>query len=124
MLYFKQYIDDIVLIWLWEEDTSAWDAFKSDLKLGILTWEVNEPSSLVDFLDMTLFIVDGHIETCTYQKPMNLYLYLSPSSAHTRGVMKGTIFGLLPRYKAQNTHRSDCIFFTALLLCRLLARGW
>ena len=95
MLYFKQYIDDIVLIWLWEQDNSAWEAFKNDLKFGVLTWEVHEPSMSVDFLDMTISIVDGHIEMRTYQKPMNLYLYLPPLSSHTRGVIKGTIFGLM-----------------------------
>ena len=123
LLYFRRYIDDIILIWL-SENAADWEAFKNDLGFGILTWAASELSSSVDFLDMTISIVDDRIETRTYQKAMNLYLYLPPSSAHTRGVIKGMIYGLMSRYKSQNTHRKDYIFFTTLLFRRLLARRW
>jgi len=73
---------------------------------------------------MTILIIDDRIETRTFQKAMNLYLYLPPSSAHTRSVIKGLIYGLMSHYKAQNTYRRDYIFFTMLLFCCLLACGW
>ena len=123
-LYFKRFIDDIFGIWLLD-DTTAWLDFKRDLNnFGILTWDINEPSLTVDFLDLTISIQNGKIETKTYQKDLNLYLYLPPTSAHPRNCIKGTIYGLIGRYYANNTHREDYISFVSLLYQRLLARGW
>ena len=55
---------------------------------------------------------------------MNLYLYIPPASGHSRSIIKGTIFGLMSRYYAANTHRHDYIYFTKLLFQRFLNRGW
>jgi len=123
LLYFRQYIDDILLIWLWE-DAADWEAFKNNLGFVILMWDADKLSTSVNFLHMMIAIVNDRIKTRTFQKAINLYLYLPPSSAHTRGVIKGMIYGLMSCYKAQNTHRRDYIFFTTLLFRRLLARGW
>ena len=123
-LYFKRYIDDIFLIWL-VDDSSAWDDFQADLNnFGILKWEVNALGKSVDFLDLTLSIVGDKLESRTFQKKMNLYLYLPPSSAHSPSIIKGTIFGMINRYYAHNTHRRDYISFVKLLYTRLLNRGW
>ena len=44
---------------------------------GILKWEFREPIYKVDYLDLTFTLKrDFCITTKTYQKPMNLYLYL------------------------------------------------
>ena len=55
---------------------------------------------------------------------MNLYLYLPAASAHPRSCLKGTIFGLVQQYYAQNTLRSDYIHYVVLLYRRLMNRGW
>ena len=55
---------------------------------------------------------------------MNLYLYLPPPSAHSSGVTKSTIFGLMSRYHAQNTYRKDYLHFVVRLYTHLLERGW
>ena len=76
MLYFKRFIDDIIGIWL-IDDTSAWDDFKKDVNdFDILTWEIGNLGMSVDFLDLTLTINGESIDSCTFQKAMNLYLYL------------------------------------------------
>ena len=119
LLYFKRYIDDIIAIWL--GDAAAWSNFVANLNnFGILKWEVEKPSLSVDFLDLTLTLVDGKIETKTFQKPLNLYLYIPPTSNHPPGCLKGTIFGLIGRFFASNTHRKDYIRFVALLYARLI----
>ena len=124
LIYFKRYIDDILGISVFE-DASTWEEFKADVSnFGILTWTFEEPSQQVNFLDMTLSIVGDHIESRTYQKKMNLYLYIPPASGHSRSIIKGTIFGLVTRYYAQNTHRRDYIHFVKLLFQRFLNRGW
>jgi hypothetical protein len=123
-LYFKRYIDDIFGIWL-VDDSSAWTDFQDDLNdFGVLTWEVGALVKSVDFLDLNITIIGNHLEYRTFQKEMNLYLYLPPSSAHSPSIIKGTIFGLMSRYYAHNTHRRDYIHFTKLLYTRLLDRGW
>ena len=67
----------------------------------------------------------NRIETRTYQKPMNLYLYIPQASAHPKETIKGMIFGELRRYKVQNTKREDYLDMVVhLLFLRIKARGW
>ena len=42
----------------------------------------------VDFLDLTITIKDGKVMTKTFQKAMNLYLYIPSQSVHPDGMMK------------------------------------
>ena len=94
-LYYRRFIDDIVGIWLWDNST-AWNDHIADVNnFKILTWEFEPLGDSANFLDLTLTINNGKIDTRTYQKEMNLYLYLLPSSAHSPSVLKGTIYGLL-----------------------------
>ena len=126
LLYFRRFIDDIFGIWI-GNSTTDWSAFCNDVNtFGVLTWDIydQELSSSVDFLDLTLFIEGSKISSKTFQKKMNLYLYLPSSSAHPISCLKGTIYGLLSRYHAQNTYRDDYLYFVRLLYRRLLARGW
>ena len=124
LLYNRRFIDDIIGIWVGNH-TDEWEAYKADLNnFGILTWEVGPLSREVDFLDLTLRIEDGRIVSKTFQKPLNLYLYLPPSSSHPPGCIKGTIYGLVGRYYAQNTFRHDYIYFIQQLYRHLLDRGW
>ena len=128
LLYFKRFIDDIFGVWTGNV-TSDWDRFCEDVNdFGILTWDItnddHRPSNSVDFLDLTLSIVDGKIVSKTFQKKMNLFLYLPASSAHPQGCIKGTIYGLIGRYYAQNSYRKDYIYFVTTLYRHLLDRSW
>ena len=93
---------------------------------GKLTWDTKRQqlSNQVTFLDLTLTIKGGHIISTTYQKEMNLYLYLSFASEHPLGCIKGTVYSLINQYYAQNTHRKDYVRFISLLYRRLCDRGW
>ena len=124
LLIFLRFIDDIFGVWA--GNAAAWESFKRDVnKFGILTWEIDEPSTSVDFLDLTISITqDGRLTTKTFQKAMNLYQYIPPHSAHPPGMMKGIVYGLLRNYYAQNSNKSDYIHMAVLLLRRLVARGW
>ena len=66
LLYFKRFIDDIIGIWLVEDDSTTWTNFKADVNdFGILTWEIEEPGMSVNFLDMTLTINGSKIDSRT-----------------------------------------------------------
>ena len=83
------------------------------------------PSTSVDFLNLTLSIKGNKIVTRTYQKKMNLYLYIPPASAHPTGCIKGTIYGLIRLCYAQNTYRHDFLRLIQLLYRHhLINRGW
>jgi hypothetical protein len=82
----QRFIDDIFAIWLFEPGENQatcqpWKEFCADLKFSRLTWKVTKPSQHAIFLDLNLYIVGNQIRTSTYQKALNLYLYLPGSSA-------------------------------------------
>jgi hypothetical protein len=126
LLYFKRFIDDIFGIWIGTTE-DQWHEFCTDIdNFGILTWDIKQQrrSQSVNFLDLTLTIEGSRVISRTFQKDLNLYLYLPPYSAHPPGVLKGTLFGLIRRYYAQNTYREDYVRMVRLLYHRFIQRGW
>jgi len=97
LLYFKRFTDDIFGIWIGNTTTEC-ENFCDDIdNFGILKWDIKQQklSSTVNFLDLTLTIRGGTIYSKTYQKEMNIYLYLSFASAHPQDCIKGTVYGLV-----------------------------
>ena len=69
-----RFIDDIIGIWVGDPRGMEWKEFKKDVSnFGILTWTFEEPSKLVNFLDLTISIEGNGIVTKTYQKELNLW---------------------------------------------------
>jgi hypothetical protein len=95
LLYYLRYIDDILGIWLPPKDEpDNWENFKNQLdNWGNLKCKVEQPSNQTTFLDLNINIKDSTISFSTYQKPLNLYLYLPPLSAHPPSCLKGLIKG-------------------------------
>ena len=73
---------------------------------------------------MTLSIQFNRIITRTYQKKMNLHLYIPPVSEHPPCNIKGTIFSLVRRYLKQNTYLKEFVYFVGLLYYSLILRSW
>ncbi|KAL7541267.1 hypothetical protein ACHAXR_010762, partial [Thalassiosira sp. AJA248-18] len=96
LIFYKRLIDDGFGLWNDRGNPEAWTNFCNDVNNfvgGKLKWEIEERSREVNFLDITITINElNQIETRTYQKPMNLYLYIPQASAHPKGVIKGMIF--------------------------------
>ena len=125
LLIFLWFIDDMFGIWLDDGNATTWPAFKRDVDdFGILTWEFEELSTSVDFLDLTISIEGSSLTTKTYQKSMNLYQYIPPQSAHPPGMIKGIIFGLMRNYYLQNSKQRDYHQMATKLFSRFVARGW
>lgn len=130
LLYYRRFIDDVLAIWIPpphssdSSASSAWTKFKSDLTFGILEWETEDLAHSVNFLDLTISIDHEHrLQTRTFQKAMNLYLYLCPSSAHPPGVLKGLIFGSVRRFWLQNSDPKDYCKVIQDLYQHLCSRG-
>jgi len=112
-------------IWIPQEESPGltWTDFKNRLNnWGVLKWTIEEPSTHTTFLDLNIDINGSSITFSTFQKPLNLYLYLPPLSAHPPGCLKGLIIGELKRYWLQNTTENfeDLV---SKFLKRLVARG-
>ena len=104
LLYFKRYIDDIIIIW---DDSGqySWNTLVQDLKFGILEWEAKAPSYSINFLDLNIKInKKGIIQTKTYEKELHLHNYLPAHSCHPQNVAKGLIIGFFIRYWLQNSN--------------------
>ena len=99
LLYFKRFINDGLGIWLGEAD-AEWDSFINEVdNFGKLRWTNTGLMTEVDFLDLTIQIDDHrNVRTKTFCKPMNLFLYIPPRSAHPPGVLRSTILGNLSRF--------------------------
>jgi hypothetical protein len=81
LIYYKKYIDDVIGIWMPSKRNNAetWTQFKNMLcNWGQLKWTVEEPTSSINFLDLNISIIGSSIHTSTFQKPLNLYLYIPP----------------------------------------------
>ena len=126
--FFKRFIDDIIGVWLVHPDPAIdkrnWDAFCADLNdWHGLDWDTETPSTSVNFMDMTVTVANGKVETKLYEKPQNLYLYIPPHSSHPRGVFTGLIFGQILRIRRLCTHKHDADMSIEQFFGRLLARG-
>ena len=124
LLFYHRYINNIFGIWLpSQNNTITWSKFKADLnKWDKLEWSIEEPSKETHFLDLNISIRESAINFSTYQKPLNLYLYIPPSSAHPTSCLKGLIKGELQRYWLQNNPK-DFEELVTKFIERLHARG-
>jgi hypothetical protein len=126
LLLYKRFIDDVFGIWIPHDnglDDLAWSEFKNTMnEWGKLRWIVSDRTTSVDFLDLNLTINNGRILTRTFQKSMNLYLYIPPISAHPTSCFKGLIVGNFLRFRKQNNDENFCILLRNFAH-HLLARG-
>jgi hypothetical protein len=124
--YYRRFIDNILAIWIPPLDNPdiSWAAFKADLSFGLLRWTTEDPSPSLNFLDLTISLNPDHsLTTRTFQKAMNLYLYLCPSSSHPPGVWKSLIYGSIRCFWLQNSDPIDYQNVVSAFFRQLCDRG-
>jgi hypothetical protein len=128
LVFYRRLIDDALIFQRhtadgWSTFMHAMDDFGPPGKR--LKWESEDgPGRSTHFLDLEIhFRDDGSIQTRTYQKDMNLYLYRPPTSAQPESILYGLIYGTLHRYFWQNSDRSWFDHFVGLFYQRLQDRG-
>ena len=124
LFFYRRYIDDIFGIWIPNNPALSFEDFAKDLKYHKLRWETNEPSPSVVFLDMVITIKNNTITTKLYEKILNLYLYISPFSSHSPGVLSGLIIGNILRIYHLCSESSVRQNYYQKFFLRLRARGY
>ena len=121
--FFKRYLDDVLLI-LRGQAATSYDMFLADLNaIPGMNFTGEKPSTSVDFLDISISIVDNKLVTRTFEKKLNLHLYSAANSSQPNGILKGLIYGLIKMYHNHNTHREDFLAMARKLYRRLVERG-
>ena len=130
IIFYRRFIDDVICIWKTTTPRNTNPNPLLQLKqrmnsFGKLRWEFTEPSDTAVFLDLEISIVNDtrRLKFKTFQKKLNLYLYIPPHSAHPPGTIRSLIFGLTRKYWQQNSDPNDFRDIIKLLYTRLLARG-
>ncbi len=127
LLDWARYIDDGIGVWNWTgtpECIAAFKSFSERLQLHHLRWEINQPTTCVNYLDITLSIKDGRVSSTLFEKSLHLYLYLPRASAHPPGVLKGLIAGGLLRIIRLTSNPQIRKRHVQHFYQRLLARGY
>jgi len=87
---------------------NEWNEFKLDMNdFGILKWDIEESLKQIEYLDLNIGIESRMFTFKTYQKPINLYQYITPNSAHPPGMIQGVVHSQLLQYFKQNSRRED-----------------
>ena len=89
-----------------------------------MRWEATERTTSLDFLDITITIVDGKISTKLYKKALNLYLYLPPHSCHSPSMTRGIITGMIIRIIRLTSDVSQIQPYIQQFYDRLIIRGF
>ena len=62
---------------------------------GIMEWKVFPFSKSVNHMDLTISLTQTGFHFNTFEKEMNLFLFLIPSSAHPPGMFRSLVLGSL-----------------------------
>ena len=129
VIFYKQFIDDVFGIWIPhpnpQTDAQLWDEFKHSMNaFPRLTWEFEDPSDKVNFMDLTITIKNGHVSTSLFEKPLNLHLCIPPHSAHPPGLLPGIVHSTLFCIFTLCSDHDDRVLRTRVFFKRLQARDY
>ncbi|XP_074805210.1 uncharacterized protein LOC141985201 [Natator depressus] len=97
-LLYLRYIDDIFIIW--NHGKEALEEFHHDFNNfhPTINLILDQSTQAIHFLDTTVLISDGHINTTLYQKPTDRYTYLHASSFHPGHTTRSIVYSQALRY--------------------------
>lgn len=129
---YGRYIDDGFGIWTpnpllsLEEDATRFALLQTQFSsFGSLRWVFSQRTRSIDFLDVTLTMSPkGRVESCLFEKALNLYLFLPPHSNHPPGMVKGLIRGMFCRIERLTTNPMKRNFQIQQFFRRLRVRGY
>ena len=136
IVFYRRFIDDVFCIWRHTPQNTphtplTYQDLQNDMNnFGQLRWEFDPLARSCTFLDLTVTLKTHPSDATkllpkfqTYEKPMNLHLYIPPTSTHPPGTIRSLVFGLLRKYYLQNSETKDFIDMTSKFFQRLINRG-
>ncbi len=126
---YSRYIDDGLGAWCHDAgfaiDRQNFLAFQESMNsFGKLTWEFTPLRKEIAFMDLTLRVTPQGIQSRLFEKPLNLYLYIPPHSAHAPGILRGLVVGMTERIFRLTSHWRDKQSALQNLFFRLCNRGY
>ena len=123
---YKRFIDDIIVVWTGPRDLllefiNALNTKDDRIKI---TFDISDSS--IPFLDLLLFKdrEKNTIQFCTFQKPLNKYLYIPFESFHPASNKRTFIKGELMRYARNSSNFTTFADTRELFWKRLRLRGY
>jgi hypothetical protein len=135
LIFYGRYIDDAIGIW-YDNDNDLHTSHQNDQVItftelqrqfnsfGQLQWIFTPLLKEINFLDITIKITDTTISICPYEKLLNLYLYIPPTSAHPPNGLLSLICGRIVHIKRITTCKAQLKSYLFKLRRRLCARGF
>ena len=124
ILYTKRYIDDLFGVWDplpdIEADNLAWANYQQNLDAYHgLCWDVFDRATTVNYLDITITITNGLINTDLYEKDLNLYLFIPPIlHIHQASYQEWFLAAVIASSPyAHQLHNKNNIFPTSTTVC-------
>ncbi|XP_074984960.1 uncharacterized protein LOC142072228 [Caretta caretta] len=101
------YIDDIFIIWTHGKE--ALEEFHHDFNNfhPTINLSLDQSTQEIHFLDTTVLISNGHINTTLYQNPTDRYTYLHASSFHPDHTTRSIVYSQALRYNRICSNPSD-----------------
>jgi hypothetical protein len=121
--FYRRFIDDGFGIWNNPKPFSLNNFMARLRRDSKLQFETQICTTEACFLDVVIR-KESKYETKTHQKALNLFLYLPKHSAHPPGILKSLIYGRIMVFHKQNSKKEDFLYFSRMLLIRLIQRGY
>jgi len=126
--YYRRFIDDGFGIWICDENRNEnvkkFQRFQTAMNsYCTLDWDFSPLVKSIPYLDLQLSIVNNQLEFDIYEKKLNLYLYLPPTSAQPPGVTKSLTFGMILRIFCLTSRSEQRRIRVQQFLRRLRVRG-
>ena len=125
VMWWKRYIDDIIMLFKGtKEQCEVFVNWLNSLIPGIIKFKFEYSKTQVEFLDLSLRIENGRIETNLYVKPTNMQLFLDYYSNHPQHCKEGIIYSQALRIIERCTKPEDMEANLAILKEKLLDRNF
>ena len=122
-IYYRRYIDDLLALFIDEYRAQSFLTLY-DTHCESISLDDNHTGPSGVFLDITLTLNQGRVDTCIFQKAINKYSYIPPISHHNPSMFPSFILEEFKRYKLICTHRADYLTTANLFEDRLIRRGY
>ena len=125
VLLWKRYIDDILMLFKGSEDQcQELVTWLNSLMPGIIKFKFEYSNTSIEFLDLTIRIENGRLETDLFVKPTNLQLFLDYFSNHPQHCKEGIVYSQALRVIERCSRPEDMNKNLNILKEKLLQRNF